>query len=163
VTRRYSLEPLVGLRKREVERRSGEVGKAGAGRRKEQASVQAVQARAAETRQAARAVREGERQELERGTLTARDLVQGELHRAGVAAKLSELARVEAAAAERLARAKAAESKAKGALGRARAEEDAVLRHRGRFRAALAKKQEKEQEDAAADLFTAARRGARRR
>ena len=136
---------------------------AAAGRRKEQAGVEAARARSAEVRGAAKVTREGERKELERGVLTARDLVQGELHRAGVAAKLSELARAEAAAAERLARAKASESKAKVALGRARAEEDAVLRHRGRFRAELAKKKEKEQEDAAADLFTAARRGARRR
>jgi hypothetical protein len=148
--RRYSLEPLVGVRKREVERRTGELGKAAAGRRKEQAAVDVAQARSADARKAARVTREAERRELERGALTARDLVQGELHRAGVSAKLSELARGEAQAAEKLARAKASEGSAKAALGRARAEENAVLRHRGQFHAELAKKQEMEQEDAAA-------------
>jgi hypothetical protein len=162
MARRYSLEPLVGVRRREVERRTGELGKAAMGRQKEQAGVDAARARTAEVRGAAKATREAERQKLERGVLTARDLVQGELHRAGVASKLSNLARGEAAAAEKLARAKLSEAKAKVALGRARVEQDVVVRHRGRFHAELAKKQEKEQEEAAADVFSAARRGARR-
>jgi chromosome segregation protein len=162
MARRYSLEPLVGVRRREVEGRTAELGKAAAGRQKEQAAVALAKARTAEARRVAKVTREAERAELERGVLTARDLVQGELHRAGVASKLSELARGEAAAAEKLSRAKASEAKAKVLLGRARAEEDAVVRHRGRFHAELAKKQEKEQEDAAAEVFTAARRGARR-
>lgn len=163
MARRYSLEPLVRVRKREVEQRTGELGKAAVGRRKAQAGVDAVRARAAEERRAAKAVRDVERRELEKGGLTARDLVQGELHRAAVTAKLSELARGEAAAAERLARATALEAEAKVALGRARAEEGAVLRHRERLHAELEKKRETEREDDAADRFASVRRGARRR
>ena len=162
VPRRYPLEPLVGVRREQVERRTGELGQAAGQRRKEQAVADAAKARHAEARKGAKAAREAERRELERGKLRARDLIQGELHRVGVAAKLAELTRGDAAAAARVERAKASEAKAKVALGRARAEEDAVLRHRGRFDTELAKKQEREQEDAAADLFTAVRRGARR-
>jgi hypothetical protein len=162
VARRYSLEPLVPVRRERVERRSGELGSAAATRRKDQEAAHAAKVRHAEATRAAKIARDAERSQLERGSLTARDLVQGELHRAGVSVRLSELARAEAAAAEKLARAKASEARAKIALGSARAEEDAVLRHRGRFRAELSRKQEKEQEDAAAEVFTVARRGARR-
>jgi hypothetical protein len=163
VVRRYPLEPLVGVRRAQVERRTGELGKAAAGRRKEQLAAEEVKARHGAVRREAKSARDAEKSELERGALTARDLVQGELHRVGVAAKLTALARAEALAAERTARAKSVEAKAKVALGHARAEEDIVLRHRERFRAELEKKQEKDQEDASADVFTAVRRGARRR
>lgn len=161
-SRRYSLEPLVGVRRQQVDRRAGELGQAAAKRRKEQASADAAKARHAEARGEVKRARDTERRELERGGLTARDLVQGELHRVGVTSKLSDLARGEAAAAERAERAKLSEGKAKAALGRAQAERDAVLRHRGRHQAEAAKKAEKEQEEAAADLFTAMHRGARR-
>jgi hypothetical protein len=161
--RRYPLEPLVGVRRQRVEKRTGELGKAALERKKEQEAADAAKARHADARRSARSERERESAELERGALTARDLVQGVLHQVGVAARLSELARGEAAAADRLGRARAAETSAKGALGRAQAERDAVLKHRGRFRATLEKKQEVEQEDDAADRFTAARREGRRR
>jgi hypothetical protein len=150
------------VRKQEVERRTGELGAAARTRRKEREAAEAAKARHADARSAAKAERENERSELERGVLTARDLVQGELHKVGVSARLTELARSEVAAAERAERAKTAEAKAKLALGRARAGEDAVLRHRGRFHAEQAKKKENELEDAAADLHTASKRGARR-
>jgi hypothetical protein len=152
----------VGVRKQQVEKRTGELGRAARTRQREREAAEAAKARHAGARGSAKAERERERGELERGGLTARDLVQGELHKVGVAARLTELARSEVAAAERAERARSAEAKAKLALGRARAEEDAVLRHRGRFHAEVAKKQENEQEDAAADLHAASKRGARR-
>jgi hypothetical protein len=154
---------LVGVRRAQVERKIGELGKATARRRKEQLLAEAAKARHGELRREAKSVRDAERNELERGALTARDLVQGEFHRAGVSAKLSALAHAESIATARADRERTAEAKAKVELGRARTDEDIVLRHRGRFRAALEKKQEKDVEDASADLFTAVRRGARRR
>jgi hypothetical protein len=162
MARRYPLEPLVSVRRERVEQRSGELGSATAKRRRDQEAAQVAKSRHADARHAAKSVREAERGELERGALTARDLVQGELHRAGASARLSELARGEVAAAEKLARARASEAQAKVALGRAQTEKDAVLRHRGRFQGELAKKQERDQEEDAADVFTARRRGARR-
>ena len=162
MARRYPLEPLVAVRGQKVDRRSAELGAAKATRTREQAAAKRARDRHDESRKTALTARAAERELLERGALTARDLAQGDLHRLGVDARLQALAGEEAAAERRSRRARTALVEADVALGRARADHEATLRHHGRFRAEEARAAERTAEDALADHFLSSRRGARR-
>jgi len=162
MARRYPLEPLVAVRGQKVDRRSAELGAAKAARTREQEAAKRARERHEAGRKSALTARAAERDLLERGALTARDLSQGDLHRLGVDARLKALAGEEAAAERRSRRARTVVVEAEALLGRARADHEATLRHRGRFRAEEARTSERAAEDAAADHFLSSKRGARR-
>jgi len=162
MARRYPLEPLVAVRGEKVDRRSAALGAAKAARTREQAAAKRARERHEAGQKSALTARAAERDLLERGALTARDLVQGDLHRLGVDARLQALSGEEVAAERRSRRARTALVEAEVALGRARADHEATLRHRGSFRAEEARAAERTAEDALADHFLSSRRGARR-
>lgn len=160
--RRYPLEPLLGIRRERVEKKAVEHGAAA---RKSDQLARLSQAAREQRERSERALgeeRERQRARLRGGTARAHDLQQGERHRVGAVSQIASQKAREAEAAARAKESARAREAARVTLARARADEKATLEHARRFREAEAQARERIEEEAAADHFSVARRGARR-
>lgn len=161
MSRRYPLQPLVGIRRERVERGAQAVAIAVKQARTAEAAAEAVRNERLETQATAGAIKASERAELEQGALRAGDLQQAVCFDAGVSARLAAIGARERKADEGVREARSGETRAKATLGTARAEEKVVQRHRQRFDASEARVANEREEEAALERWSASKRGKR--
>jgi hypothetical protein len=163
VARRYPLAPLLGIRRERVEERALSHRVAARQSETQAATAHAAREKREGTERALGAERANERRRLEAGAARVQDLQQGERHRVGEAARLRSLRAREDEARERARSAERVQADARVKLGRARADEKATAEHARRFHRAGERADERVQEEASLDQWSASRRGARSR
>lgn len=157
--RRYPLDTLQDVRRQAVDERAREVSEQV--ERTERADAQAkrsVAVRRAEAERSRR-VAASEHARVEEGAARAADLAALGAWRVGAALREHTLEEAESAARGQLALERTAEARARAALSDADADAKAVEKHRARWDAERAAREERAEEDAAAEVWSGRKRG----
>jgi hypothetical protein len=151
--RKYPLEPLARVRQMGVDGAARDA--AAAVRAREEASGRRQQAEQSRTAhdERARAVRDAERNALERGALTAADLSRALDWEVRVTAECATLARAEESARSEESNAMANEQAARAELAHKKAESEVVEKDRAKWRERERARAEAKEEEAAAEAW----------
>jgi IgA-specific serine endopeptidase len=155
--RKYPLDPLIKLRDLQVDEATRDLAKAVDVRQKaENAKRSAEAARETAEERAARA-RDAERQALERGELSAADLMRAQAWELGVAEERKRLAQQVATAEQGEKKAREQEDGARGTLATREADAEVVEKDKDRFVAKLRANDLAKEEEAAEEAHGAKR------
>jgi hypothetical protein len=150
---KYPLEPLERLRDEKVDEATRALATAVAARDEAERRRRGAEKTSEDHEDAARALREKERAALERGELTAGDLMRADAWEARVAEERATLARGVEQAREAESRARASEAGAQGEVAARKSEAQVVAKDRARWEERARKRADDREEQSAEEAW----------
>jgi hypothetical protein len=155
--RKYPLDPLIKLRELQVDEATRDLAKAVDARQKAENAKRAAEAARETAEERAARARDAEREALERGELSAADLMRAQAWEIGVAEERKRLAQQVATAEQGEKKARDQEDGARGTLATREADAEVVEKDKDRFVAKLRAKDLAKEEEAAEEAHGAKR------